>query len=103
MRWRKTGWHQVRAWTLGTLASFALTSPDGDLEPLWPAISGIEAALDARGEAWTLVNAMRASAEGGRTERLPEGRPTSTLSPARTLRGLTSSWSTTACSSLRRW
>jgi hypothetical protein len=32
----------VRAWTLGTLASFALTSPDGDLEPLWPAISGIE-------------------------------------------------------------
>jgi ATP-dependent DNA helicase DinG len=64
----------VRAWTLGTLASFALTSPDGDLESLWPAISGIEAALDARGEGWTLVNAMRASAEGGRTERLPGGR-----------------------------
>jgi Rad3-related DNA helicase len=64
----------VRAWTLGTLASFALTSPDGDLEPLRPAISGIEDALNARGEGWTLVNTMRASAEGGRTEKLPGGR-----------------------------
>src|SRR5262249_48600769 len=38
----------ARAWTLGTLASFALTTSDGDLEPLWAAVACIEDVLSAR-------------------------------------------------------
>ncbi len=65
---------RARAWTLGTFASLAITSPTGDLEAAWAALEGLDAYLDARGEPFTIRDSVRASAEGGRPERLPGGR-----------------------------
>jgi ATP-dependent DNA helicase RecQ len=64
----------ARAWTLGTLASIAIASPTGDLDGAWAALDGLDEYLDARGEPFTILDSIRASAEGGFPERLPGGR-----------------------------
>ena len=65
----------ARAWTLGTLASFALSSPDGDLEAaVGCAIRDRRSTFALAVKPWTLFDSVRASAQGGRPERLPSGR-----------------------------
>jgi ATP-dependent DNA helicase RecQ len=64
----------ARAWTLGTLTSFALTSETGDLEGVSYVIDGLDNYLDSRGEALRVRDSVRASAGGDQAERLPNGR-----------------------------
>lgn len=54
---------RARAWTLGMLASYAVQSRDGDLQPLNGSCYGLEEYTDANGEVWNLLDRVRATAE----------------------------------------
>jgi ATP-dependent DNA helicase RecQ len=66
----------ARAWTLGTLASLALASEDGDMEAALFAVENIENYLDANGEALRVCDSVRANVSGDadKTERGAGGR-----------------------------
>ncbi|HZH32559.1 MAG TPA: RecQ family ATP-dependent DNA helicase [Pyrinomonadaceae bacterium] len=56
---------RARAWTLGTLTSFSLSSETGELESVSFAVDNLDEYLDSRGEALRVRDSVRASAGGG--------------------------------------
>jgi hypothetical protein len=66
----------ARAWTLGTLASLAIASEDGDMEAALFAVENIERYLDAHGEALRVSDSVRANVSGNtdKPERVAGGR-----------------------------